>query len=345
MFWRRLVRWLVDGVPDQVNLLTGHDRVEPGEAVRFTAEVLDTAYVEVNDAHVEAHITSPSGKAVDVPMEWTVEHDGEYGAVFNPDEPGLYEIKVTATRDGKELGDERDAPARVGRRQRVLRRGDARAAAQAHRRGNRRPLLHAGQRGVAARGDQLQRPRRHGRRRARTVGHAGAAAPAAGLHRRRVGATGARGDSRERSVTAESRSSQHEGSGSAISACSAVSRVLAAVRVARGAAAAQDSHLLVITGVAGDEEHAKQFHEWATTLIDAAKTKDGVARRQHHVPRREARHRRGAHSRPLDAARTCRRPSPTSRRRRIPDDQVVIVLIGHGSFDGSVAAFNLPGPD
>ena len=103
MFWRRMVRWLVDGVPDQLNLLTGHDRVEPGEAVRFTAEVLDTAYVEVNDAHVEAHITSPSGKAADVPMEWTVERDGEYGAVFNPDESGLYDIKVTATRDGKEL--------------------------------------------------------------------------------------------------------------------------------------------------------------------------------------------------------------------------------------------------
>ena len=103
MFWRRMVRWLVDGVPDQLNLLTGHDRVEPGEAVRFTAEVLDAAYVEVNDAQVEAHITSPSGKGADVPMEWTVERDGEYGAVFNPDESGLYEIKVTATRDGKEL--------------------------------------------------------------------------------------------------------------------------------------------------------------------------------------------------------------------------------------------------
>ena len=105
MFWRRMVRWLVDDVPDQLNLLTGHDRVEPGEAVRFTAEVLDTAYVEVNDAHVEAHITSPSGKPGDVLMEWTVERDGEYGAVFNPDEPGLYEITVTATRDGKELAD------------------------------------------------------------------------------------------------------------------------------------------------------------------------------------------------------------------------------------------------
>ena len=104
LFWRRLVRWLVDGVPDQVNVATAHDRVEPGEDVRITAEVLDTAYVEVNDAHVEARITSPSGKAIDLPLEWTVEHDGEYGAVINPDEPGLYEIKVTATRDGKDIG-------------------------------------------------------------------------------------------------------------------------------------------------------------------------------------------------------------------------------------------------
>jgi hypothetical protein len=104
MFWRRLVRWLVDGVPEQLNIATAHDRVEPGEAVRFSAEVLDTTYVEVNDAHVEAHVTSPSGKTADVPLEWTVERDGEYGAVFSPDEPGLYELQVTATRDGKELG-------------------------------------------------------------------------------------------------------------------------------------------------------------------------------------------------------------------------------------------------
>jgi hypothetical protein len=104
LFWRRMVRWLVDGVPDQLNLMTGQDRVEPGEAVRFTAEVLDGAYVEVNDAHVEARITSPTGRTSDVPMEWTVEQDGEYGAVFNPDEPGLYEIRVAATRDEKDLG-------------------------------------------------------------------------------------------------------------------------------------------------------------------------------------------------------------------------------------------------
>jgi hypothetical protein len=104
MFWRRMVRWLVDGVPDQVNLTTGTDRVEPGETVNLTAEVLDSAYVEVNDAHVEATITSPSGKTATTTLEWTVEQDGEYGAVFNPDESGLYEIRVAATRDQQQLG-------------------------------------------------------------------------------------------------------------------------------------------------------------------------------------------------------------------------------------------------
>src|ERR1700722_11526074 len=103
-FWRRLVRWLVDGVPDQVNVTTSHDRVEPGEPVKLTAEVLDTAYAEVNDARVLAQVTSPSGKSVEMPMEGTVEHNGEYTAAFTPDETGLYEVKVSATRDQKALG-------------------------------------------------------------------------------------------------------------------------------------------------------------------------------------------------------------------------------------------------
>ena len=104
LFWRRLTRWLVDGVPDQVNLTTNRDRVEPGEQVRLVAEILDKAYVPVNDAHVETRVTSPSGRIVDVPLEWTVEHDGEFAGVFAPDEPGLYEVRGTASRDQMEIG-------------------------------------------------------------------------------------------------------------------------------------------------------------------------------------------------------------------------------------------------
>jgi uncharacterized membrane protein len=106
-YWRRLVRWLVDGVPDLVNVTTTQDRVEPGEAVKIVAEVSDKAYAEVNDSHVVASVTSPSGKKTEFPMEWTVSRDGEYRASFVPDEAGVYDIKVDATRatgDQKSLG-------------------------------------------------------------------------------------------------------------------------------------------------------------------------------------------------------------------------------------------------
>jgi uncharacterized membrane protein len=104
MFWRRLIRWLVDGVPSQVNVSTTADRVEPGETVKLAAEVLDPAYVEVNDSRVVAHITSPSGKTSDVPVEWTVTRDGDYRATFVPEESGVYNIRVAAERNQKDLG-------------------------------------------------------------------------------------------------------------------------------------------------------------------------------------------------------------------------------------------------
>ncbi len=97
-YWRRLVRWMVDGVPDLVNVRTNQDRVEPGEAVRITADVNDAAYVEVNDSRVIATVTSPSGKKSELPMEWTISKDGEYRASFVPDEPGVYDVRVEAAR-------------------------------------------------------------------------------------------------------------------------------------------------------------------------------------------------------------------------------------------------------
>jgi uncharacterized membrane protein len=97
-FWRRMVRWLVDGVPEQVGVLPAVDRVEPGEPVKLTAEVNDPAFAEVNDAQVVAEVRSPSGKVNEVRLEWTVTRDGEYVGTFVPDESGTYEVRGTATR-------------------------------------------------------------------------------------------------------------------------------------------------------------------------------------------------------------------------------------------------------
>jgi uncharacterized membrane protein len=102
--WRRLSRWLVEGVPSQVELRTSRDRVEPGETVTLLADVADPTWVEVNNGRVVAQVTSPTGKVSDLAMDWTTERDGEYRATFASEEQGLYLIKVDASRDGKSLG-------------------------------------------------------------------------------------------------------------------------------------------------------------------------------------------------------------------------------------------------
>jgi len=105
MFVQRLSRWLVDGVPDRVMVTAAPGRVQKGEPVMLTAEVLDPEFKGINDGRITAAVTGPSGKIEDVPMEWTVEHEGEYRARFTPAEDGLYKVSVGGTtRDGKDTG-------------------------------------------------------------------------------------------------------------------------------------------------------------------------------------------------------------------------------------------------
>ena len=103
-FWRQLLRWLVDGVPDPVETRTLTDRVEPGQPVALTADVVDPRFVELNDANVVAHVTSPTGKKVDVPLQWTGERSGQYRASFETAEAGWYKATIEATREGKSVG-------------------------------------------------------------------------------------------------------------------------------------------------------------------------------------------------------------------------------------------------
>ncbi len=103
-FWKQMLRWVVDGVPDAVAAAADQEQVEPGEIVRVVGSIADSTFIEVNDASVTATVTSPSGAIEVVPMEWTVEEDGEYAAEFRPSELGDYEITISAERNGATLG-------------------------------------------------------------------------------------------------------------------------------------------------------------------------------------------------------------------------------------------------
>ena len=113
-FWQRLTRWLVDGVPEPVMVTVAPDRVQPGEPLTITAEIFDREYRGINDGQVLAHVTTPSGRIEDVPMEWTVEQEGEYRARFTPTEDGLYRIAVDGVRRSGEATGRGGTSLRVG---------------------------------------------------------------------------------------------------------------------------------------------------------------------------------------------------------------------------------------
>jgi hypothetical protein len=107
-------------------------------------------------------------------------------------------------------------------------------------------------------------------------------------------------------------------------------------------AAAQSTYVAVVVGLAGTPEHAELFQRWATTLVDGS-VKMGVApeRLVYLSEKTDA-----------DAKRVNGRSTKEeitkafdTLARAGAEDVVFVVLIGHGTFDGKVAKFNLPGPD
>jgi hypothetical protein len=100
--------------------------------------------------------------------------------------------------------------------------------------------------------------------------------------------------------------------------------------------------LLIIVGLAGDPEHGKLFHKWGGDLA-AASEKVGVTRdRLFYLGE-------ATEGGPPVTARATREEVTkafASLAQAVgPEDVVYIVLLGHGSYDGSTARFNLPGPD
>ena len=105
-FWRRLLRWLVDGAPERLIVSVDHERVERGDTVAVTAVLRDDRFIGVNDATVSVRVTGPDGRMTEMPLTFAVDRDGEYRASFTTAQDGLYDIAVEAAR-GK------DAPQRA----------------------------------------------------------------------------------------------------------------------------------------------------------------------------------------------------------------------------------------
>jgi hypothetical protein len=92
--------------------------------------------------------------------------------------------------------------------------------------------------------------------------------------------------------------------------------------------------VLIVVGLAGDPEQGELFRKWATDLT-AASERLGVARAQIlQVGDERAATREGIE-----------KAFSSLAQRTTADDLVMVVLFGHGTFDGRAAKFNVAGPD
>jgi hypothetical protein len=101
--------------------------------------------------------------------------------------------------------------------------------------------------------------------------------------------------------------------------------------------------LLVLVGLAGDPEHGELFHKWGGELAESA-ARLGVP--ADHVVYLVDQTQEGDKN--VTGKATVEEISKTFDRfakQATPEDAVYVVLIGHGSYDGKTAKFNLPGPD
>ncbi len=95
LLWRQMLRWLVNDVPDRVELVLTEES-GLGDAVSLRAIVRDSAYLRRNGASVTATVAGPNGAMQNVSFDWAVDRDGEYVASFVPAANGVQEVRVRA---------------------------------------------------------------------------------------------------------------------------------------------------------------------------------------------------------------------------------------------------------
>ena len=101
--------------------------------------------------------------------------------------------------------------------------------------------------------------------------------------------------------------------------------------------------LLILVGLAGDPEHGELFHKWGGELAEAA-GKLGVPA-DHVVYLVDQPAEGEAHVSGKATVEEIGKTFDKFAKLATADDAVYVVLIGHGSYDGKTAKFNLPGPD
>jgi hypothetical protein len=128
-----------------------------------------------------------------------------------------------------------------------------------------------------------------------------------------------------------------------VSGWSAVLRAIAFSLVcaiaAPGLAGAEERYALIVSGVSGTEKFAASQNTWVSSLEATLEKRLGFASDRVTVLSENG---TGATIANRD---NVTRTLASLKSRLTADDTLLVVLIGHGTFDGAVAKFNLVGPD
>jgi hypothetical protein len=113
-----------------------------------------------------------------------------------------------------------------------------------------------------------------------------------------------------------------------------------AVLVAPPAASAETRFALIISGASGGEKYAEQMKQWRASLQTTLVTRYGFDAKNVRVFTDES-----VTGGTAGSAANVKAAFSEVRKTATKDDLLLVVLLGHGTFDGETAKFNLVGPD
>jgi len=117
--------------------------------------------------------------------------------------------------------------------------------------------------------------------------------------------------------------------------------IVACVMAMAADAAAEQRYALVISGASGGQKYAEQMAEWRNGIRAALVDRYGFASDHVRLFVDESVKTGGEPG----TAQNVRAALATLRKQMGADDVLLIILLGHGTYDGDAAKFNLVGPD
>jgi hypothetical protein len=120
--------------------------------------------------------------------------------------------------------------------------------------------------------------------------------------------------------------------------CAALA-ALASVLALPGGASAQDRYAVIVSGATGGQAYAQQYAAWTQTLTTA------LVERFKFDPARVVSLSESPDPAQAATAANVRRAFTRLRSQAKAEDILFVFLLGHGTFDGVDAKFNLVGPD